>query len=344
MKFLSLFSGIEAASVAFTPLGWKCVGVAEIEKFPCRVLAHHYPDVPNLGDVLADDFIERAKSLNPDILCGGPPCQDFSIAGLRAGLAGNRGNLTLRYVEIINAIRPLYSLTENVPGWLSVNGGAAFGAFLAGLVGADEALIPPKKCGGRWDDAGMVSGPQGRAAWRITDAQFFGLAQRRKRVFVVGCFGNRLDPAAILFESKSLCGNPAPRRKTGQEIAPTIRAGAANGGKGHGARSGDSKDELIPPTYRWQNDDAGIIEDAVSPTLRRESATTDERSVPAYALSWPADIAPTLDAHYGDKMGLENQHINAGGGLFVHSPVPDGQQPENRCGNGNVDPVSRGYL
>ena len=185
MRFVSCFSGIEAASAAWHPLGWECVGVAEIEAFPCAVLKHHYPNVPNLGSVLADDFIDRVKALKPDVLVGGPPCQDFSVAGLRAGLKGDRGNLSLRWVEIIDAIRPLVSVTENVPGWFSVGGGHAFGAFLAALVGADTALVPPAKCGGRWTDAGMADGPGGRAAWRVLDAQFFSLAQRRKRVFVV---------------------------------------------------------------------------------------------------------------------------------------------------------------
>jgi DNA (cytosine-5)-methyltransferase 1 len=204
--------------------------VCEVEPFPCAVLAHHYPDVPNLGDVTADDFLERAAALRPDVLVGGPPCQDFSVAGLRAGIHGDRGNLTLRWVQIIHATQPAFAVTENVPGWLSANDGHAFGAFLAGLVGADTAIVPPRKCGGRWTNAGMVDGPAGRAAWRILDAQYFGLAQRRKRVFVVFCAGNRADPAEVLFEREGVCRDHPPGRQARQDIAGTIGSRATGGG------------------------------------------------------------------------------------------------------------------
>lgn len=218
--------------MAWLPLGWRCLGVAEIEAFPCAVLARHYPDVTNMGDVLADDFLERVAALKPDVLVGGPPCQDFSVAGLRAGLGGHRGNLTLRWVQIIHASHARFAVTENVPGWLSVNKGHAFGAFIGGLVGHDTALLPPKQCGGRWTDAGMVDGPGGRACWRILDAQFFGLAQRRRRVFVVFCPANGADPAAVLFERKGLRGDPPARREAGQGTAPAPRVGV-DGGGGH---------------------------------------------------------------------------------------------------------------
>ena len=235
LTFVSCFSGIEAASVAWRPLGFRCVATAEIEPFPAAVLSHHYPSVPNLGDVLADDFLNRIAALGPDAIAGGPPCQDFSVAGLRAGIHGHRGNLTFRWVQIIHASNARFALTENVPGWLSANAGHAFGAFLAGLVGHDTALVPPKDCGGRWTNAGMVAGPLGRAAWRILDAQFFGLAQRRKRVFVVFCPGDRDDPAAVLFEPASLRGYPAPGREARERVA-----GSLTGGSGKRGWSGDN--------------------------------------------------------------------------------------------------------
>lgn len=161
LRFLSCFSGIEAASVAWKPLGWTCVGVAEVEQFPCAVLAHHYPGVPNLGDVTADDFIDRAKALTPDVLVGGSPCQSFSVAGLRGGLDDARGNLTLRFLQIAAGVKPKHIVWENVPGILSSNDGKDFTCFLDGL-----------------EEIGYVCDVD------ILNAQFFGLAQRRRRVFV----------------------------------------------------------------------------------------------------------------------------------------------------------------
>lgn len=230
MNFVSCFSGIEAASASWLPLGFCCVAVSEVEPAACAVLSQRYPESVNLGDVLADDFLDRVATISPGVIVGGPPCQDFSVAGLRAGLNGHRGNLTLRWVQIIHASNARFAVTENVPGWLSANNGHAFGAFLAGLVGHDTDLLPPKDCGGRWTNAGMVAGPNGRAAWRILDAQYFGLAQRRKRVFVVFCPGNDHDPAQILFERKGLCRDTPPRRETRQRIAASLTRGADSGG------------------------------------------------------------------------------------------------------------------
>lgn len=283
MRFLSLFSGIEAASAAWLPLGWECVGVAEIEPFACAVLASRYRDVPNLGDVLAPDFLQRAVALRPDVLVGGPPCQDFSIAGLRAGLDGARGNLSLRWVEVVRAIRPTYAVTENVPGWLSVNRGHAFGAFLAGLVGHDTALVPPRNCGGRWTNAGMVAGPLGRVAWRVMDAQYFGLAQRRQRVFAVFCPRDGADPAAVLFEPASLRWDTPPRREAGTGVAALTSCGvgtcgaddnqaqaghlvARNLNSHHGRYDGGS-DTLVAHALRADGGDAGDL----APTMRAVS-------------------------------------------------------------------------
>lgn len=225
LTFISMFSGIEAASVAFGPLGWRAIAVAEIEKFPSAVLAHHYPHVPNVGDMAAHDWSQYAGKI--DIVCGGPPCQAFSCAGLRESLGDARGNLSLEYVRAIHAIKPRNAITENVPGWLSTKDNA-FGCLLGGLVGSDDALLCPD--GNKWPDAGMVAGPRGRAAWRILDAQYFGLAQRRRRVIVVADFGNGADPAAVLFERIGLQGNPAPRWETRKDVAGTISARTKGGG------------------------------------------------------------------------------------------------------------------
>jgi DNA (cytosine-5)-methyltransferase 1 len=221
MKYLSVCSGIEAATVAWHPFNWEPLAFSEIEPFPRKVLAHHYPNVPLHGDftVLREqDWIKDA-----DILVGGTPCQAFSVAGLRNSLDDDRGNLTLEFVRLADAIddlRPTGTIIvwENVPGVLSVKDNA-FGCFLAALVGNDEPLIPT---GGKWTNAGMVVGPKRRAAWRVLDAQYFGVAQRRRRVFVVASARDGFDPAEVLFEREGLRWDTPPSRKQGEEAAATI--------------------------------------------------------------------------------------------------------------------------
>ena len=207
--------------MAWHSLGWRTAFVSEIDQFPCAALAHHYPDVPNLGDMTK---FKEWPDYAIDVLVGGTPCQSFSVAGLRKGLADPRGNLMLTYLAIAARYRPTWVVWENVPGVLSSAGGRDFGSLLGGLGELGYGF-----------------------AYRVLDGQYFGLAQRRKRVFVVGCLGDWRRAAAVLFERESLSGHPAPRRKAGQSLAPTIRADVANGSAGHGARSGDSKDELIVP-------------------------------------------------------------------------------------------------
>ncbi len=226
LRAASCFSGIGAPELGGPQFTW--LWHAEIEKFPAAVMEARFPDSTNLGDVTADDFLQRASAFGRlDLLVGGPPCQDFSVAGLRAGVAGDRGNLSLRFMEIAHAIRPRNLLVENVPGWLNMPDNA-FGCFLGALVGADDALRSPLD--GKWPSAGMVAGPRARAAWRVFDAQYFGVAQRRRRVFVVADFGEGADPAAVLFERKGMSGNSPPRRETGQGTAGTISARTEGGG------------------------------------------------------------------------------------------------------------------
>ena len=203
MKYLSLCSGIEAATVAWHPLGWKAVAYSEIEKFPSEVLAHHYPNTPNLGDMTK--FKEWTNVSNVDLLVGGTPCQSFSVAGLRKGLDDPRGNLMLTYLAIAKQYRPNWLVWENVPGVLSSNGGRDFGSFLGGLA----------ECGYGF-------------AYRVLDAQFFGVAQRRRRVFVVGYLGDWRAAAAVLFERHSLQGHPAPSREKRQAVAASVGAGASS--------------------------------------------------------------------------------------------------------------------
>ena len=260
MRYISLFSGIEAASVAWHPLGWEPVAFAEIEPFPSAVLAHHYPDVPNLGDITTVDWSAYA---GVDVLVGGSPCQSFSVAGLRRGLADPRGNLALEYLRAVDAVRPRWVVWENVPGVLSVDGGRAFGAFLGGLAELGYGF-----------------------AYRVLDAQYVrvqshtrAVPQRRRRVFVVGCLGDWRRAAAVLLERESLRGHPAPSREAGASVAGTLVARASTGGydPGDGAASG----HLIPEVAAFsagQSKDAGSLgyQEGVSPTLRGAASGTNQ--------------------------------------------------------------------
>jgi DNA (cytosine-5)-methyltransferase 1 len=200
MKFLSVCSGIEAASVAWHPLGWESVAYSEIEPFPCKVLQHHYPDVPNLGDMTK---FKEWPDADVDVFVGGTPCQSFSVAGLRKGLDDPRGNLMLTFLAIAKRYCPNWLVWENVPGVLSSADGRDFGSFLGGLAILGYGF-----------------------AYRVLDAQYFGVAQRRKRVFVVGYLGDWRPAAAVLFERYSLQGHPAPSREKGKSFAASIASGA----------------------------------------------------------------------------------------------------------------------
>ena len=243
IRFGSVCSGIEAASVAWHPLGWEAAWLSEIEKFPCEVLKHHYPNTPNLGDMtLLANKIRLGEIEAPDVFCGGTPCQAFSVAGLRQSLDDSRGNLSLTFCEIADAIderrliqqsNPTIIFWENVPGVLNTKDNA-FGCFLAGLAGESDALIPP---GGRWTDAGFIDGPKRAVAWRTLDAQYFGLAQRRKRVFVVASARNDICPAEILFEFEGVRRDTSPSREKGQEIANCLTKSPSSHSSYNPARS-----------------------------------------------------------------------------------------------------------
>jgi DNA (cytosine-5)-methyltransferase 1 len=261
MKYLSVCSGIEAASVAWEPLGWEPLAFSEIEPFPRAVLQHHYPNTPLHGDFT--ELKDQPWIMDADLLCGGTPCQAFSVAGLRQSLADDRGNLTLQFVLLADAIdhlrstagrEPAWILWENVPGVLSTNDNA-FGAFLGGLVGRTAPIPEPE---GGWTGAGVVDGPTRCAAWRVLDAQHFGLAQRRKRVFVLarGGAGRWAVADALLPIIESSRWHPAPGRGTGERVAATIGCRAGGGGDLNPETSGGGN--LIAHTLRGEGFDGGL--------------------------------------------------------------------------------------
>ena len=228
MRYGSVCSGIEAATVAWHPLGWEAAFFSEIEQFPRAVLEHHY-DVPVHGDFTTIGADEYGAI---DLLAGGTPCQPFSVAGLRKGMGDERGNLALEFLRLAKRKRPTWLVWENVPGVLSSNKGRDFGAFLRGLA----------ELGYGW-------------AYRILDAQYFGVAQRRRRVFVVGYLGDWRPAAAVLFERHSLQGHPAPSRKAGEGTAHSVAPSLTASGRGV-ERTGETwgQDPVVAHTLRAEYD------------------------------------------------------------------------------------------
>tara|TARA_R100000655_G_scaffold2310_1_gene9332 strand:+ start:1936 stop:3327 length:1392 start_codon:yes stop_codon:yes gene_type:complete len=291
LQYLSICSGIEAASVAWEPLGWQAVAFAEIDKFPSAVLKHHWPDVPNLGDM--SNFKEWPESVFLKAACivAGTPCQAFSVAGQRRSLEDERGNLTLTFTRIIDHARTIrvqagrpeaVILWENVPGCLSTKDNA-FGCFLSEISGNDLTAIK------KWPTAGRVLGKKRRVAWRIIDAQFCGVPQRRRRVFVVAvnteavADSRAASPEQILSLGQSLRGDIKKSKKERKEVTWTLGSRSKAGG--------------------------GFITDFECAGGLQPIDVTESH--------WPQDLAPTLNAAFGDKLGLENQHIDGGAGHFV---------------------------
>jgi DNA (cytosine-5)-methyltransferase 1 len=318
MRYLSVCSGIEAATVAWHQLGWLPVAVSEIEPFPSAVLAHHYPTVPNLGDMTK---FKDWPDADIDLLVGGTPCQSFSVAGLRKGLDDPRGSLMLTYLAIARRYSPEWLVWENVPGVLSADGGRAFGSLLGGLAELGYGF-----------------------AYRVLDAQYFGLAQRRQRVFVVGHSRDWRRAAAVLFERESLSGHPAPRREAGQvaptvpsrstaggglgtdfdcdgglipQVSPTI-GGCSNGGGANGpGRDVDSCESLIPMTLairgRGDSHDLEYRQDGTANAILTPNGGRGGIVVGAIAFTVKdygadaGDLAPTLRAG-----GHDGSHANGG--------------------------------
>ncbi len=286
MKYLSLFSGIEAATQAWHPLGWTPVAFSEIEKFPCAVLAHHYPDVPNLGDITKITEADIKALGHIDLVVGGFPCQDLSIAGKRKGLKNHDGTSTrsglfFDAMRIIRWANPRWTVIENVPGLYSSNGGRDFAAVVGEMVGSKFGV--PRN---GWRTAGTALGPSGLCEWRCLDAQFFGVPQRRRRVFLVRDIGDWASRAPIFLIANSLQGHPAPGRKAGKSVA----ALTANGVGTCGADDNQGQaGHLIAKVYGGNN------------------------------ASGPIDVAPACNAHPSGRQDFESEafvtHILRGEGF-----------------------------
>lgn len=282
MNYLSVCSGVEAATVAWHDLGFKPVAFSEIEKFPSEVLKHHYPSVPNVGDMTKYKEWNLNESIN--LLVGGTPCQSFSVAGLRKGLEDPRGNLALTYVGILDKFRPKWCVWENVPGVLSSSGGRDFGSFLGALVELGYGF-----------------------SYRVLDAQHFGVPQRRRRVFVVGCLGDWESPAKVLFESESLRRDT--KKSTSKRKSAPAFTSSSFGGYGEGVG-----------TLRAAGGDLGggsetLIANAV-PTKVRHDPTIDT------LICTPDGKHTTGSLLARDYKGIGNQDLQDGRGLIVYETHP----------------------
>jgi DNA (cytosine-5)-methyltransferase 1 len=307
LRYLSVCSGIEAASVAWHPLGFEPVAFAEIEAFPSAVLKHHYPTVPNWGDL---SKFKDWPDANVDVLVGGTPCQSFSVAGLRKGLDDPRGNLALTYLALADRYRPEWVVWENVPGVLSSAGGRDFGAFLGGLAELGYGF-----------------------AYRVLDARYFGLAQRRKRVFVVGHLGDWRRAAAVLFERESLSGHPAPRREAGQRT--TYRTAPSLTASGRGTeRAGESRgqDCVVPVLTGYSETGQGWWTEGLA------GLRADPGGMPENVVASTGDISHCLNAGGMGRIDYETET------LIAHSLRADGfDASEDGTGRGTpIVPIAYG--
>ena len=294
MKYLSVCSGIEAATVAWHPLGWQPVAFGEIEKFPCQVLAHHYPDTPNWGDMTK---FKEWPDADVNVFVGGTPCQSFSVAGLRKGLDDPRGNLMLTYLAIAARYRPRWLVWENVPGVLSSNAGFDFVSLLRGMGELGYGF-----------------------AYRILDAQYFGVAQRRRRVFVVGYLGNWRPAAAVLFERHSLCGYPAPSRKARETITASTSASTSIGslcartGKSNSVQ--DAAQGHLMPTW-WNGGDLAATITTKSDDQRMPDKDNAQLILQPVATH---DVAGTMLSRNASG-GFSNSIDHAAAGYMALQPI-----------------------
>jgi DNA (cytosine-5)-methyltransferase 1 len=299
VRFGSVCSGIEAASMAWNPLGWRAAFVSEIDKFPCAVLSERHAETPNYGDILG---FKEWPDAAIDILVGGTPCQSFSAAGLRKGLDDPRGNLMLTYLAIAARYRPQWLVWENVPGVLSSGKGRDFGSLLGGLAELGYGF-----------------------AYRVLDAQYMHLAQRRERVFVVGCLGDWRRAAAVLFERACLRGDLAPSRETGEKPAASLTSGSHPGSNAPGRRREDDVNLVAGAMsacggterkhgHGWGQQDyenGYVVADTVRSHPRPGSNSLGNVAFTASGFAGYSEGVGTLRAHGGDLGGGRRDHSSA---------------------------------
>ena len=322
MKYGSICSGIEAATVAWHTLGWEPAWFSEIAPFPSAVLAHHYPNVANLGDMTKlVGMLDRSEIDAPDVVCGGTPCQAFSVSGNRQSLGDDRGNLSLVFCEVCNAVddirrnrgeQPSIILWENVPGVLSTHDNA-FGCFLAGLAG-ESPIDPPN---GQWPAAGIIVGAQRSVAWRVLDAQYFGLAQRRKRVFVVASARADIDVGQVLFEFDGMQRTVKPRRETGQGDTRTTAVGV-DADSGQPTFGVEVRHTLKTTTHEAV---FSIELACAKPTLNNNLSHTLRTSGPEAVFVGAQDVAYTLRANGSPMNGTGN--INSPLAISIQGNIID---------------------
>ena len=312
MRYGSVCSGIEAASVAWKPLGWDCAFVSEIEKFPSAVLAERFPTVPNLGDFTKIQIGDYKGDI--DLLVGGTPCQAFSIAGLRKGLKDERGNLALEFARLAFRTNARWLVWENVPGVLSSGKGCDFATFLSLLVGW-EVPVP----GGKWKKAGLVTAAPGcfNVGWRVLDAQYTrvsqfprAIPQRRKRVLLVGSIGSWADCAKVLFDGE-MCGGDLPPRREAQQGSPAGTEGRARSDARlcwwDGTQRADtlttrSIGQLMPDKQQLPCIVDTRFQDAYEPQVAPSLLASDYKEPKAVV----GACCPTLDASYPGKMNNQD--------------------------------------
>ncbi len=319
IRYLSVCSGIDAATVAWSPLGWKPVAFSEIEPFPRDVLAHRHGAIDarrsgatRRGVPLWGDFTTmrprnfRRLGIDPaiDLLVGGTPCQNFSVAGLRAGLRGARGNLTLEFARLARRFRPTWMVWENVPGVFSLNQGRDFGAIIACFAGYPEgSTFEPPKDG--WCNFGVVppADPDSYGlAWIVLDAQYFGVPQRRRRVFVVGYLGDWRPAVAVLLERESLCGNPPPSRDARAGVAALTAHGVGTcGADDNQAQAG----HLIPETCATLDASYGRLQGCSNQDSNHGYSHLVPQVFGGNNTTGPIDVAPALNAHGGGSRRMD---------------------------------------